>query len=232
VQLGEDKMSKSLGNLVTIKEALVKYGADAIRLFILNSHYRSPLTYSEEGLEAAEKGVERLLRAVSRDDPGGGEAFDAESYRKQFVEAMDDDFNTAKALGSLFELANAINQAGDAGVSIGKAQGTLTSLAREVLGLKLPRTFNVEVSDGILLRAISEIEIEVDIKKTIEISAAEAKSWQFDTRKPTIGDLIELRQQFRKDKKWSLADEIRLSLDKKGIILEDTPKGTVCKRKR
>jgi cysteinyl-tRNA synthetase len=230
VQLGEDKMSKSLGNLVTIKQALAKYSPDAIRIFILNSHYRSPLTYSEEGLEAAEKGVERLLRAVSRDDPGGGKTFDAESYQKQFIEAMDDDFNTAKGLGVLFDLANAINQAGDAGVSIGQSQGTLTSLAREVLGLKLPKRIYVEASVGISTRVTAEVE--VDINAPIEISAAEAKSWQIDSKEATIGELIELRQQFRKDKKWQLADEVRLFLDKKGLVLEDTPKGTVCKLKR
>jgi cysteinyl-tRNA synthetase len=232
VQLGEDKMSKSLGNLVTIKQALAKYSPDAIRIFILNSHYRSPLTYSEGGLEAAEKGVERLLRAVSREDSGSGKPLDADSYQKQFVEAMDDDFNTAKGLGVLFDLASAINQAGDAGLSIGKAQSTLTSLGRKVLGLKLPRTFDLEVSDGILLRATSETEVEVDINTPIEISVEEAKSWQIDAKAVTIGELIELRQQFRKDKKWPLADEVRLFLDKKGFILEDTPKGTVCKRKR
>jgi len=139
VQLGGDKMSKSLGNLITIKQALEKYSPDALRIFILGSHYRSPLTYSEEGLEAAERGAERLLRAVSREDPvgGKGEAFDAGSYRKQFIEAMDDDFNTAKAMGTLFELTSAINQAADADVSIGQAQSTLVSLAREVLGLTL-----------------------------------------------------------------------------------------------
>ena len=72
VQLGEEKMSKSLGNLITIKEALERYSADAIRLFVLSSHYRSPLTYSEEALEAVEKGAERLTRVTLRDDPTGG----------------------------------------------------------------------------------------------------------------------------------------------------------------
>jgi cysteinyl-tRNA synthetase len=214
VQLGEEKMSKSLGNLVTIKQALAKYSPDAIRIFILSSHYRSPLTYSEEGLEAAERGAERLRRVVSRENPAGKEAFNAEPYRQQFIEAMDDDFNTAQALGVLFDLASTINQAGDAGISIGQAQSTLTSLAREVLGLTLTE------------------ELAVDINAPIEISAAEAKSWQLDTTKLSIGKLIELRQQFREDKKWQLADRIRLYLDKKGLILEDTPKGTVCKRKR
>ncbi len=208
VQLGEDKMSKSLGNLVTIKQALEKYSPDAIRIFILNSHYRSPLTYSEEGLEAAEKGVERLMRAVSRDDPGGGEVFGAEPYRKQFIEAMDDDFNTAKGLGVLFELASEINQAGDAGVSIGKAQSTLTSLAREVLGLKLPRTIQIEVHDRIIIK---------DTVKTTDIP---------DAVKRRVRRLVEERANCRKEKNWQRADEIRKKLAELGVTLEDTKKDT------
>jgi len=139
VQLGKDKMSKSLGNLITIKEARDKYSPDAIRIFVLSSHYRSPLTYSEEGLEAAERGAKRLTWTTFRDDPTGGkgEAFDAEPYRKQFIEAMDDDFNTAQALGILFDLARVINQAGDYVLSFLKAQSILSELARNVLGLKL-----------------------------------------------------------------------------------------------
>jgi len=200
VQLGEEKMSKSLGNLITIKQALTKYSPDAIRIFILSSHYRSPLTYSEEGLEAAEKGVERLLRAVSRDDPGGGEAFDAKSYRQQFIEAMDDDFNTAKGLGVLFELANAINQAGDAGVAIGQAQNTLTSLGREVLGLKFQTRFGVSYATS---RTVITGEITTRVNR-----------------------LIEERLNCRKEKNWQRADEIRKKLTELGVILEDTKTGT------
>ncbi len=138
VQLGGDKMSKSLGNLVTIKDALQKYSADAIRIFALSSHYRSPLTYSEEALEAADKGAERLQQAVSRYDPtgGAGEALDAKPYEEQFKEAMDDDFNTPQALAALFDLARDINRASDSGNSVGLAQKMLTELT-SVLGLTL-----------------------------------------------------------------------------------------------
>ena len=132
-------MSKSLGNLITIKEALERYSADALRIFVLMSHYRSPLTYSEEAIEAVEEGgAERLLRVVSRDDNTGGEgeALAAEPYRSQFIEAMDDDFNTAQAMSVLFDLARAINQAGDSGAGFTKAKEVLIELAR-VLGLKL-----------------------------------------------------------------------------------------------
>lgn len=138
VQMGGEKMSKSLGNLITIKEALERYSADDLRVFVLNSHYRSPLTYSEEILEAAAIGTERLLRVVSREDTAGGagETLDAEPYHRQFIEVMDDDFNTAQALSALFDLARAINQAGDSGLGFAKAKEVLSQLAG-VLGLKL-----------------------------------------------------------------------------------------------
>jgi cysteinyl-tRNA synthetase len=202
VQLGGDKMSKSLGNLITIKEALKNYSADALRIFILSSHYRSPLTYSEEGLEAAEQGAERLAGTAFRDDPAGGkgEAFNAESYRKQFIEAMDDDFNTARALGALFDLARAINQAADAGVSILKARSILSELGREVMGLRL------ETSE-FMGEPVPEIEQKVN-------------------------RLVEERLSCRREKNWKRADEIRNKLAEMGVTLEDTPDGTFIRWER
>ena len=171
VQLGEEKMSKSLGNLITIKQALEKYSPDALRIFVLSSHYRSPLKYSEEALGAAESGAERLRRTISRDDTSGGkgEVLGAEPYRQRFIEAMDDDFNTPQALGVLFDLAREINQAGDAGTIINKAQNTLLSLAREVLGLTL--------------KPVAFIESEEKAAKINELVAErerlrKAKKWQ------------------------------------------------------
>jgi cysteinyl-tRNA synthetase len=139
LQFGEEKMSKSIGNLITIKEALTKYSANAIRIFVLSSHYRSPLTYSEEALEAAEGGTERLLRVISREDntTDSDNTLDAKSYRQQFIKVMDDDFNTPQALGILFDLARAINQAADSGIGFSEAKRILSSLAEGVLGLSL-----------------------------------------------------------------------------------------------
>jgi cysteinyl-tRNA synthetase len=137
LQLGSEKMSKSVGNLVTIKEVLRDYGADALRIFILNSHYRSPLTYGTEGLEAAAKGAERLRRAAARENGSGTAKLDPEPYQARFVEAMDDDFNSAQALAALFDLAREINAAADRGDNISAAQATLRELAGDVLGLTL-----------------------------------------------------------------------------------------------
>ena len=206
VQLGEEKMSKSLGNLITIKEALQKYSADALRIFVLNSHYRSPLTYSEEALEAAAKGMERLQRVVSRYGPTGskGKSLNTESYRKQFEEAMDDDFNTPQALGILFDLSRKINEAGDAGINYSNAQNTLLSLSREVLGLKLQRTIRIESS------------VTIGIKTTADATVIP------DTIKSRVNHLIEERTKCRKEKNWQRSDEIRNKLAELGITSEDT----------
>jgi cysteinyl-tRNA synthetase len=137
LQFGEDKMSKSLGNLITIKQALADYSADAIRVFVLASHYRSPLKYSIEALKAAEAGAERLRRVAERESSSNDEAIDVDDYRQRFIEAMDDDFNTPQALAIIFDLAREINQAADNGRGFGKAKETLMELATGVLGLRL-----------------------------------------------------------------------------------------------
>jgi len=149
LRLGEEKMSKSLGNLITIKEALNRYGADAIRLFVLNSHYHSPLKFSEEALEAAESGVERLTRVANRAATEAEEIIDVNGYRRRFISTMDDDFNTPQALGALFDLAREINQAADEGKGFKKARELLKELAGNVLGLKLETTEGAAVSQEV-----------------------------------------------------------------------------------
>ncbi len=137
VQLGEEKMSKSSGILITVKEALERFSPDALRLFVLSSHYRSPLTFSEEGLEAAERGVERLRQAAWGEATGEKTGqIDIESWGQRFIEAMDDDFNSAQAIAVLFDLAREINRAHSEGFSLAQAQQTLVELAG-VLGLTL-----------------------------------------------------------------------------------------------
>jgi len=137
LQLGEEKMSKSLGVLVTVKEVLERFSPDALRLFIMSSHYRSPLSFSEDGLVAAEKGVERLRQAVRGDGGGQGDgSLDGGAFRQSFIEAMDDDFNTAQGMAALFDLAREINRARTEGTSVQQAQQTLLELAG-VLGLTL-----------------------------------------------------------------------------------------------
>lgn len=138
MQLDKQKMSKSIGNLVSVQDALNRFSSDAIRLFILGSHYRNPLTYSEQALEASERGAERLRWALThqagaRENVG---TLSAEPLAQRFVEAMDDDFNTAQAIAVLFELAKEINRGAEQGVNVTEAQHTLLKLAG-ILGLTL-----------------------------------------------------------------------------------------------
>ena len=168
LQMGEDKMSKSLGNLITVKEALKRCSPDAVRLFILGSHYRSPLTYSEEALEASETGIERLRQAVrDRVETGRKAVLGSEPFKRRFTESMDDDFNAAQAIAVLFELAREINRAREEELDIAEAQDTLAELAR-VLG------FTLEEPAKPLLDAEPFIELLISVRNDLR----QAKEWQ------------------------------------------------------
>ncbi len=134
LRLGEDKMSKSLGNLVSVEEALKRHDPDCLRLYFLSSHYRSPLQFSGEGCDAMERSARRLRQASERDGRDEGHPLEPEDYETRFLEAMDDDLNTPKAMAALFDLAREINRAHDAGGSVHGAQATLRRLGG-VLGL-------------------------------------------------------------------------------------------------
>jgi cysteinyl-tRNA synthetase len=138
MQQNKQKMSKSSGNLVCVEDVLDRFSADAIRLFVLGSHYRGPLGYSEEALEASERGAERLRWALTHqaDAAEGFAMLNAETFEQEFIEAMDDDFNTPQAIAVLFELTKEINRGAEQGISITKAQHTLLKLAG-VLGFTL-----------------------------------------------------------------------------------------------
>ena len=196
MQMGEEKMSKSLGNLITLREGLERYGADALRVFVLSGHYRSPLTFSEEAVAAAARGAERLRHAASDETdaraPGSSEsggAVDDARYRERFVEAMDDDFNTAQALAALFDLAREINRAG-AARDAAAGRERLRELAA-VLGLTL---------------------------RGPDDAAANAA--------PFIDLLVETRADLRQARQFELADQVRDRLAGLGVTLEDGPEGT------
>ena len=137
----EEKMTRHLGNIVSVREALERYSPDAIRLFVLSSHYRSPVAWSDEGVQAAEKGVERLRSAVRESEVAGKSASPVlqqavEGARLAFTEVMDDDFNTPQAIAVLFDLARETNRARDEGFAVSEGLAALRELAG-VLGLTL-----------------------------------------------------------------------------------------------
>ena len=140
LRLGEDKMSKSIGNIVTVGEALSSYSPDALRLFFLSSHYRAPLLYTEANVAGQERALERLKNAVRPASAASvGSTIDVSPAKAQFVEAMDDDFNTPRALAAMFDLAREINRGKDEGADVLGAQDTLRELSG-VLGISLDET--------------------------------------------------------------------------------------------
>jgi cysteinyl-tRNA synthetase len=212
--VGGVKMSKSLGNFLTLKEALKLYSPHALRFFVLSSHYRSPVDFSRDALIAAQKGVERLHSAVRRVrqrlesiGPSGTADLsymtDLHTYREQFIAAMDDDFNTAGALAVLFDMNRAINRQlnDDAPVSRGTLAG-IDRLYRELGG-----------------RVLGLIPDELGIEQ--ESAGLEASLMQI---------LIDLRDEYRRNGEYSKADAIRDRLTLLGIVLEDQPGGGVAWR--
>ena len=146
LRLGEDKMSKSIGNIVTVGEALSSYSPDALRLFFLSSHYRAPLLYTEANVAGQERALERLKNAVRPASAASvGSTIDVSPAKAQFVEAMDDDFNTPRALAAMFGLAREINRRKDEGADVLDAQDTLRELSG-ILGISLDET--AETSDA------------------------------------------------------------------------------------
>ena len=203
LQFSGDKMSKSIGNIVTIEQFLEEHDPDTLRMMVLNASYRSPLTFNEEVINQAESNLERLrsaLRPGSQGDNPVPEATNSalenqmQATRAGFITAMDDDFNTAGALGHLFDLVRVINQARDADVpqsALDQAQVLLRELAEDVFGLRLER---------------QETEI---------VGAA-----------PFIDLLVDFRSQLRDQKLWELSDQLRDQLDELGILIEDSKDGT------
>ncbi len=145
LQMGEEKMSKSLGNLVSIRDVVEQHGADAFRLFVLTSHYRMPLTWTDEGVAASARAAERLSRAAWAVG-GEGDAPDVGAFKERFYEAMDDDLNTPQALAALFDMAREINRAAGDGGDVSDATGLLRELAG-VLGLGLEQAGSVGTGD-------------------------------------------------------------------------------------
>jgi cysteinyl-tRNA synthetase len=226
LQMGSDKMSKSLGNLITIRDALQKYTPDGLRVFILSSYYRSPLTYSVESLEAAERGADRLRQAVSSPAEGkkGPAKIDTEAYKNRFIEAMDDDFGTPQAIATLFDLAREINRLSNEGFDVKQAQQTLRELCG-ILGLTLDTPSQIS----------GQVDLEEINSEDIADKRGEKLDWLLDTIENTVLDpnidietirgyvnaALAIRDSLRKDKRYQRADEIRNRLISCGFTIED-----------
>lgn len=219
VNIRSEKMSKSLGNVLNIRDILKTVHPEALRLFLVSSHYRSPLDYSENSIKEAATSLERLYAAMAELNDlmdAGGTATKLpeglEGVREKFVEAMDDDFNTPRGLAVLFDAARAVNRMSAVGKGslgtipipelLAAVREEITEAATDVLGLlnEEPKTFLETVrTAGVADLSITEEEIL---------------------------SLIAQRTEARKQKDFARADEIRNQLKAKGVLLEDGPKGT------
>ena len=229
LQMADEKMSRSLGNLITIRRALEICSSDAIHIFVLGSYYRSPLAFSEASLEAAERGAERLRQAVrdeKKPEKSSG-SIDAEAYRKKFIEAMDDDFNTAQAIALLFDLARDINRAGESGKDVGLAREVLKELGG-VLGLTFEAGKKPSLDARLLKDLAESIHNQIKEANLVGITLGDIPA----DAGAIIEQLITARKELRQAKKYQLADDIRNKLGELGIALEDSPRGTTWKHKR
>ena len=225
ITIDKEKMSKSLGNFFTIRDILDKYDPEVIRLFLLSSHYRSPIEFSHELLRDTESSLDRYYSTVSRMDdfiaqpPAAGNSSShgcsletmLSEFKTRFEEAMDDDFNTALALGLVFELVREINRCLDLRPSgseavrlIGRAKDAL-KIASSVLNLfrRTPHTWNLELLK-VKKIPLSESDIEENISE---------------------------RKAARENKDWAKADAVRKQLEDSGILLEDKKNETAWKIK-
>lgn len=214
VTVGGQKMGKSLGNFVTLKQAFEKHQPMVVRFFILNSHYRSPLDYTEEALEAAANGLEHLLIAVKAVKerlrypkelaPEKAILGQIEAHKRLFLGAMDDDFNSAEALAALFQFSREVN--------------LVLSSGQEISHQALQEMDNFyRVFGGDVLGIITE--------------APQLRTGKDEKESALIQLLVETRNRLRQAKQWQLADELRSQLDGLGVVLEDKPEGTQWRRK-
>ena len=205
INVNSQKMSKSLGNFFTVREIAEKYGYEPIRYLMIASHYRSPINFSEEIILQCKSALERLYKfrenlefAIKNAGEGTEKVeFDITGYKNRFIEKMDDDLNTADALGVIFEYVKDVNMN-----IISKSERVGKAVLTDILDM-----FNE-------LTGVLGILYADKTRKDESISEAEIKV------------LINERNLARKEKNWKRADEIRDELKSKNVIIEDTPQGT------
>ena len=202
VTINKEKMSKSLGNFLTIDDMLKNYDANTLRLFILTNHYRMPVEFSDEALTSAQAGAKRLTNAKQTPIDENIDITKTDDY-KAFIDAMDEDLNTSKALAVLFDLATRANKG---------EKDAYTILYK--LGTTLGFTFEKA--------SLSEDEIQNAVKHVSEVLNKDFTS---------IDEILELRKQARTEKNWDIADKIRIAFDECGIVLKDTKDGTTVEAK-
>jgi len=229
ITIDKEKMSKSLGNFFTIREILERYDPEVVRLFILSTHYRSPIEFSQEQLRDAELSIERYYSTISRIEDFVSPSLSQKAEKKKqtavseelrklltrlrerFEDAMDDDFNTALAVAQIFELIREINRFLD-GKPSGEQAKEFVRDARQLM-----ETFGSVFN--LFRRTPEEWNVALLLTKKIPLSEAD------------IGRKIAERHAARQSKDWARADAVRNELEAQGILLEDKREGTAWKVK-
>ncbi len=213
VNMNKEKMSKSLGNVINIKELLKKYSPDAIKLFILQTHYRSPIDFADEYLKESEKAVCRvytLYKDVKEISQGQGAVKNDDEFEAKFIDAMDDDFNTAKAIGYIFDYVN---------------KGF--TLIDKIKTSKDKKKLQYELSATISAVTFASSKMGLFESRTSPDDYFHNQCSGGDIKFETIEKLIEERNSARAKKDWKKADEIRNRLLKEcKVELEDKKDGT------
>jgi len=229
LNINKEKMSKSLGNFFTARDILAKYSAESIRLFFAQAHYRGPIEFTDELLDAAEKGLEKLKNlqstietAISKNKTGGiYPNFNFQSFEERFVQALNDDFNTPQAIAVIFDFVKEANRtiADKENLTVDfykSVKDFLIRIAENVLGIISFDEKDLK-SDALLESNVRQIQTDYDSILNVNKSSNTNES---------IKRLIEIRLKARKEKKFQLADDIRKRLEEIGIILKDTKEGT------
>ncbi|BBO67000.1 cysteine--tRNA ligase [Desulfosarcina alkanivorans] len=211
VNIDNEKMSKSLNNFLMIRDILNTYHPETVRLFLLSSHYRSPIDFSDRNLKESEKALDKVYGLVKRIDEEAGIAAGTSpggAYWQTFCESMNDDFNTAKGVGILFNLVKEANRIVDGGKATTPADGSLATLSADLV--------RMGQALGILQQSWQSY-FEQRSRTRLRDMAISADA---------IDALVAERTVARSEKNWKRADEIRQQLEKDGIILEDKADGT------
>ena len=187
LQLSDEKMSKSIGNIIFVGDALERFSPDALRLWMLSSHYRAPLRYEEHAIDEKERAVRRLRSAIEAKSPASPDELDPAPYCERFVRVMDDDLNTAQAVAVLFDLGRDIFRARDSGTGIETAQSKLKELTG-VLGLALedtPDAVDGQLSDEEVERLVA---IRSELRKARRYADADAARVELEANGIAVAD--------------------------------------------